>query len=112
MGKLGLADYLKLGTKAYVGLIVKRGLAEHSVKYSLGQYYSIEYLFKVSDRVSIIEDTDLYTGSQVVGHVKKGEVYLIARMQSGWINLKTVEGTPVPGWLKPTALMPAAGEEE
>ncbi|MBI3295757.1 MAG: hypothetical protein HYZ71_13610 [Deltaproteobacteria bacterium] len=109
MGKLGInVDYLKLGTKAYVGLIVKRSLREKTASYSLGNYYTIQFTFKVGDQVSIVEDTDLLVGSQVVGQVKKGEIYVVAKKQSGWINLQKPDGTAVTGWLQPKALQPVS----
>jgi hypothetical protein len=46
----------------------------------------------------------MYVGNQVVGHVTKGEKFLVVKLQDGWISLKTEDGTAIAGWIKNTGI--------
>ena len=100
MNGLGIAPELfKQNTQAYAGLVVTRKLAEQSVSYQLATYYVIKDTLDIDDHVQVLQDTSLMSGNQVVGSVKKGEQYLVNKINGDWIGLKKLDQTPVAGWL-------------
>lgn len=100
IGKLGIKDeYLKPGVQAYAGLTVTRALGTNSAKYSLSSYATIEHQFKPGDVIEAVSDADLYSGSDVVGHVAKGDKFHVVKVQGQWISLAKIDGTALKGWI-------------
>ena len=60
----------------------------------------------VSQVVEVTVDSDLYSGSSVVGHLAKGEKARIASLQNGWASLTKMDGTAIQGWIPVANLKP------
>lgn len=100
MGALGIdSRYLALGTQAYAGLTVKRALGTNSASYTLGSYYTIRFMPHRGDLVQARVDSDLFTGTQVIGHVSRGDRFRVVDIQGDWISLQREDGTAVRGWI-------------
>lgn len=105
MGGLGLnPDFLKDQTNAYVGLTVTQALGTNSTAYTLGTYYTIAWAPAVGGGVKAKVDADLYSGSTVVGHVARGDEFVVVALSGDWVSLKKIDDTPVKGWIQRSQL--------
>ncbi len=55
--------------------------------------------FKPGALVTAKENANLYYGNNVVGSVTKGHRFRITKMQDPWVQLETLEGTKIEGWI-------------
>jgi hypothetical protein len=100
MGQLGLDEkYLAPNLQIYIGLTVTRTFEGKAWKLNLGNYYKIKE-FGVGSVVEAKLDTNLYSGTQVVGTVKKGEKFKVTKIQDPWAALVRLDGAAVKGWIK------------
>jgi hypothetical protein len=105
MGRSGIDPVLfKAGTKAYVKLLVTRKLGGKSQTYQLASNYNIQIQLSVGQAVEVLQDSNLLIGNQIVGTVKKGDQFIVGRIQDGWIRLKKSDGTELAGWITAESL--------
>jgi len=55
---------------------------------------------KMGALVEALIDAELMSGSQVVGHVAKGDRFHVARINGQWASLDALDGTAVNGWIR------------
>ncbi len=100
IGTLGInASYLAPGLNIYIALDITRTIGTDSQKVSLANYFTTAP-FAVGSVLQVIADANLYSGTTVVGSVKKGDQYKLVTTQGQWASLQTLDGTAVKGWLQ------------
>jgi hypothetical protein len=59
---------------------------------------------KVGVLVEVTVDSNMMTGTTIVGKVKAGEKYHISAIQKPWASLTALDGKAVKGWIQMSAL--------
>lgn len=101
VGALGInPDALKRGTQAHAKVLITRSLGANAATYVLSSNYVVNISININDHVIVLKDSNLYSGTTVVGAVKKDEIYAVSDVQGDWINLKKLDGTVIKGWIQ------------
>lgn len=59
---------------------------------------------RLDDIVKTSAAVDLYSGTQIVGHLPKGEMLRIVSIRGDWLRVKKLDETPIVGWIQLTDL--------
>jgi uncharacterized protein YgiM (DUF1202 family) len=54
----------------------------------------------LNDVVEVTTNSDLFHGTQKVGHLLKGEKVRVVSIKGDWATIAKLDGTPISGWIK------------